>query len=85
MVESTCLAGSSTMPVEFVPLYQQVINDINAKIADGRLRPGDRLPSTAALAAEYDVSPGTVRFAINRLLDRGVLRGHQGLGVFVAG
>lgn len=85
MVELAGLAGSTTMPsADFVPLYQRVMNDINQKIEDGRWPPGHKLPSTVALAEEYDVSPGTVRDAVTRLTERGILRGHQGIGVFVA-
>jgi GntR family transcriptional regulator len=36
------------------------------------------------LAEQYDVSPGSVRQAITLLMETGELRGHQGLGVFVA-
>jgi GntR family transcriptional regulator len=72
------------MPTGFTPHYQRVIDAITDDIATGRLRPGDRLPSTAQLAEAYRFSPGTIRRAVDILLDRGVLRGHQGLGVFVA-
>jgi GntR family transcriptional regulator len=61
------------------------MDDIRTQIGDGRLRPGDRLPSTPRLAAQYGVSPGTVRQAVSRLLEVGVLRGQPGLAVFVAG
>jgi GntR family transcriptional regulator len=69
---------------EFVPLYRQVMNDIRAKIASGEWPPDHRLPSTRELADHYGVSNGTVRAAVDRLLDAGVLRGHQGLAVYVA-
>ncbi len=59
---------------------QEVCDCIDA----GKLKPGDQLPSTAELAERYGVSRNTVRDAVNRLLAQGVLRGHQGLGVFVA-
>lgn len=85
MVESTLPSREfDVAAAEFIPLYQRVIDDIVHKIDSGILRPGDRLPSTREMAAEYVVSPGTIREAITRLLERGKLRGHQGLGVFVA-
>lgn len=82
MVGSAGLAGSTDVPA--VPFFRRIMDDIRAQIADGRLNPGQRLPSTRLLAEHYDVSPGTVRAAIDRLLDSGELTGHQGVGVFVA-
>ena len=72
------------MPPRFTPNYQRVIDAITADIQAGRLKPDDRLPSTAQLAETYGFSPGTIRRAVEVLIERGVLRGHQGLGVFVA-
>lgn len=85
MVEYPCLAGSTTMPNnDFVSHRQRIINDITEQIDAGTLKPGDKLPSTRELAERYGVAPTTVRDAVGRLLDRGVLRGHQGVGVFIA-
>lgn len=70
---------------DFVPYYVEIMNDLRAQIADGRLKPGERLPSTTALAKQYGRAPGTVRVAVERLIIEGVLRGHQGDGVFVVG
>jgi GntR family transcriptional regulator len=67
-----------------VPMWRQVQQDIQRKIAAGLLKPGDKLPSTVEMADQYDTSPGTVRKAVDILIAMGVLRGHQGLGVFVA-
>jgi GntR family transcriptional regulator len=67
-----------------VPMWRQVQQDIQRKIQAGVLKPGDKLPSTVEMADQYDTSPGTVRKAVDILIAMGVLRGHQGLGVFVA-
>ena len=83
MVGSAGLAGSNT-DVPAVPFFRRIMDDIRAQIRNGTLRPGQRLPSTRDLATHYDVSPGTVRAAIDRLLESGELLGHQGVGVFVA-
>jgi len=79
------------MPTEFVPYYAQIMKDIRERVADGRLRPGQKLPSTRELVAQYahlgaegSVSPGTVRKAVEELIAADVLVGHQGVGVFVA-
>jgi GntR family transcriptional regulator len=67
-----------------IPYWRRIVDDIRAQIADGRLRSGDKLPTTAELARRYEVAPGTVRDGINRLIQDGTLVGHQGVGVFVA-
>jgi DNA-binding GntR family transcriptional regulator len=86
MVQSAGRAGSVAVPTaDFVPYYREIINDLLAQIADGRLKPGDQLPSTTALVTHYKRSPGTVRKAIETMIEDGALRGHQGVAVFVAG
>lgn len=69
---------------EFVPYYRRIMADITSQISAGTLPPGSQLPSTQELATQYGVSTGTVRAAVDRLLEGGVLTGHQGRGVFVA-
>lgn len=63
---------------------QKIINDLTEKIESGELGPGDRLPSTAELRAQYDVSITVVRGAINWLKAKGMVEGMSGVGVFVA-
>jgi len=43
-----------------LPLQEQLYLHIRDAIAEGRLAPGDRLPSTRSLAAQLNVSRGTV-------------------------
>jgi DNA-binding transcriptional MocR family regulator len=49
-----------------------------------RLDPGARLPSVRQLMARHRVSPGTVRQAMARLVDEGVLDARPGHGTFLA-
>jgi DNA-binding GntR family transcriptional regulator len=56
---------------------------IQEQIASGELRPGDRLPSESQLCAFHNVSPMTVRRAINILVDQGTVTAEQGRGTFV--
>lgn len=44
-----------------------VATEVRARIAEGRLRPGDRLPSLADLATEFDISRPTLREALRIL------------------
>ncbi|HEU4541753.1 MAG TPA: GntR family transcriptional regulator [Jiangellaceae bacterium] len=67
-----------------IPYYRRIMNDIRRKIGSGEWPPGHELPSTRELADQYGVSVGTVRAAVDRLVEAGVLEGHQGLAVFVA-
>ncbi|MFY1655703.1 winged helix-turn-helix domain-containing protein, partial [Solwaraspora sp. WMMB762] len=46
-------------------------------------KPGDKIPSTTELREQYECSAPTVRQALARLQERGVLQGHQGRGVYV--
>jgi GntR family transcriptional regulator len=73
-----------------VPKYQQVAEDIRQQIRTGKLKPGDRLPSTAALIEHYRaqhgrMSYGTLRDAIRLLKDEGLIEGRPGDGVYVLG
>lgn len=65
-------------------LYQNVVDAIIARIADGDLTPGAMLPSETDLAQEFGVSQGTVRRALTLLEQRGALKRRQGVGTFVA-
>lgn len=65
------------------PGYLQIADDLRQQISDGRLSPGQSLPSTARLRERYDVSAGVVKAAISVLRTEGLVIGQQGKGVFV--
>lgn len=67
----------------FEPAYMQLVRILREQISDGRFRPGDRLPSESQLCKSFQVSPMTVRRAINVLLEQGVVSTAQGRGTFV--
>jgi GntR family transcriptional regulator len=67
----------------YVPAYLQLADALQAKIADGSFRPGDKLPSEARLRQQHQLSQMTVRRAVNILLQRGLVRTAQGRGTFV--
>jgi DNA-binding GntR family transcriptional regulator len=68
----------------YVPLWRRIRQELWAKIDAGILRPGDKLPTTEELADHYQTSRGTVRRAVEVLIEAGILKGRQGVGVFVA-
>jgi DNA-binding transcriptional MocR family regulator len=65
------------------PLYIQIRDSIHAAIADGQLRPGDRLPPVAALAKEIGVTQATIRRALQDLGKAGHTSCHVGRGTFI--
>lgn len=65
------------------PLPAQLADRLRQRIADGHWGPGHRLPSEQDLATEYGVSRPTVRSAVARLVDSGMLRVRHGAGTFV--
>jgi GntR family transcriptional regulator/MocR family aminotransferase len=58
---------------------------LEASIDEGRLAPGERLPTVRGLAAHLGVSPATIAVAYDELARRGRTRGEVGRGTFVRG
>ena len=69
---------------DFRPLYAQLEELMVRRLADGRWRPGDLLPSEMRLAEEFGVSQGTVRKALDMLASEHLVVRRQGRGTFVA-
>ncbi|MCF6735281.1 PLP-dependent aminotransferase family protein [Blastococcus sp. KM273129] len=67
------------------PLSVQLADALRSAAADGRLRPGDRLPSTRAFAAALGVSRTVPVAAYDQLLAEGWLGGRRGAGTYVLG
>lgn len=66
-----------------LPLYQRLSDAFTARIARGEWRPGAAIPPEADLASEYGVALGTVRKAIEGLVQQGLIDRRQGRGTFV--
>lgn len=62
----------------------EVVQQIQARIRDGALRPGEQLPSERELAARLGVSRMSVREGLRLLEVMGYLRTDAGRGTFVA-
>jgi GntR family transcriptional regulator len=67
-----------------MPLYRAVKRSLLASIESARFAPGQALPSETALAADFAVSIGTVRKAVDELAAEHVVVRRQGRGTFVA-
>ncbi|HEX6686066.1 MAG TPA: GntR family transcriptional regulator [Candidatus Limnocylindrales bacterium] len=68
---------------ERLPRYQKIASDLRQMLASGRLKPGDAVPSEAALTQEYQVSRGTARHALAELEGAGLVEAVHGKGRYV--
>lgn len=66
-----------------IPLYFQIAENLKQAISDGTLKPGDRLDNELDLTERLGVSRPTVRQAIQRLVDQGLVVRRRGLGTVV--
>jgi DNA-binding transcriptional regulator YhcF (GntR family) len=66
-----------------VPLGVQLAWALRARIHDGRLAPGERLPAMRDLAEGLGVNSNTIRAVYQRLEREGLLASLQGSGTFV--
>jgi GntR family transcriptional regulator len=69
---------------EGVSLYIQIRETLREQIKQGKLKPGQKLPSEDELAAQFGVSRMTARQGISDLIDEGLLYRRRGIGTFVA-
>jgi GntR family transcriptional regulator len=67
-----------------VPAYRQIIDQVQAGLAAGKLSRGDQLPTVRQVAVDLEINPNTVLRAYRELEIRGVLDTQQGTGTFVA-
>jgi GntR family transcriptional regulator len=68
---------------EHLPLYRRLYRTLARRIANAEWRPGDALPAELDLAKQYGVAPGTIRKAIDELVDDGLIERRHGSGTFI--
>jgi GntR family transcriptional regulator len=66
------------------PMYRYIADDLREQIKKGTLPPNAKLPTEGDLSDQYEASRNTVREAIRRLTDEGLLESRPGQGTFVA-
>ncbi len=66
-----------------VQVYAVIVETIKEQITSGKWSVGDRLPTIAQLATEFQVGPGSIREAARVLASEGILRIEHGRGIFV--
>ncbi|MCL6631011.1 MAG: GntR family transcriptional regulator [Alicyclobacillus herbarius] len=67
-----------------VPMYQQIVDQVKARVAQGLLRPGDRLPSVRDLAGMLAINHNTIAKAYQELERQRVIEVVRGRGTFIA-
>lgn len=65
------------------PIYQQLADQLAARLLDGEPSEGAQMPSVRALASRYLLNPLTVSRALQALDEDGLLDNRRGLGLFV--
>jgi len=64
-------------------LYEQIVQQIEQSIVEGKLSPGDQLPTERELAQQFGVSRTAVREAVKTLTEKGLVESFSGRGTFV--
>lgn len=80
----------SNLPLQFeihpssgVPIFRQIMDQVRAQVASGRLKPGELVPSVRQMAIDLAVNMMTVSKAYSRLEADGVLERDRGTGMRV--
>jgi GntR family transcriptional regulator len=71
-------------PANGVPVYRQIIRQIESGVLSGRLKTGDKLPTIRSLAVDLKVNPNTIAKAYGELEIRGILATQVGSGTYIA-
>jgi GntR family transcriptional regulator len=66
-----------------LPSYLRIAEALTRDIGAGLLRPGDKLPTERALAAQHGVTVTTLRKSLAVLTERGLLERRQGSGNYI--
>lgn len=66
-----------------LPIYTQIVNQIQAQVASGVLKPDDQLPTVRALAEELRVNFNTVARAYRILDEARIISTQQGRGTYI--
>jgi GntR family transcriptional regulator len=75
-----------TLQIDFrsgLPIYTQIVNQVQAQVASGILKPSDQLPTVRALAEELRVNFNTVARAYRILDEARIISTQQGRGTYI--
>lgn len=65
-------------------IFQQIADNLCHQILEGKLLPGERVPSVRDLAADFEVNRNTLLRTYSILEDAGMIVNKRGIGFFVA-
>lgn len=66
-----------------IPVYEQIVRQVEGLVLSRKLNPGDALPSVRGLATELGVNPNTIQKAYAELEHRGMTASVPGRGSFL--
>ena len=67
-----------------VPVYEQIIKQVEEQVLTGILKEGDKLPSVRSLSVKLSINPNTIQRAYMTLEQEGLIYPVKGKGNFVA-
>lgn len=65
-------------------IFLQIADNLCLQILEGKLNPGDRVPSVRDLAAEFEVNRNTVMRTYTNLQEAGIFDNKRGIGFFIS-
>lgn len=75
-----------TFQIDFrsgVPIYTQIVEQVQSRLLSGALEPGDQLPTVRQLASELRVNFNTIARAYRLLDEAGLISTQQGRGTYI--
>ena len=75
-----------TLQLDFhsgLPIYTQIVSQVQSQLANGILKPGDQLPTVRSLAEELRVNFNTVARAYRLLDETHIISTQQGRGTYI--
>ena len=66
-----------------IPIYVQIVNEIEKCIINGKLKPEDQMPSIRELASELGINPNTVKKSYSELENKNIIRSVSTKGTFI--
>lgn len=67
-----------------VPVYEQLIKQVEDQVLKGIMKEGDKMPSVRSLSMELSTNPNTIQKAYMELDRRGILVSVPGKGYFIS-
>jgi GntR family transcriptional regulator len=71
-------------PTSGVPIFRQIVQQVERLVACDQLKGGDLLPSVNKVSKQLSVNPMTISRAYNLLHEQGVLERQRGIGMRVS-